>query len=62
MPGYKSSRIACDHCGEGINYDRETVVASSSGPGQILCHACAHPESRYYQPLPTPPVHEPSVA
>src|SRR3979490_2937230 len=36
MPGYKSPRIACDHCGEGINYDRETVVASSSGPGQIL--------------------------
>ncbi len=24
MPGYKSQRIACEVCGEGINYDRET--------------------------------------
>ncbi len=23
MPGYKSARITCDQCGEGINYDRE---------------------------------------
>ena len=23
MPGYKSARIACEACGEGINYDRE---------------------------------------
>src|SRR5271167_2347596 len=27
-PGYKSSRITCDQCGEGINYDREAVLPS----------------------------------
>jgi formylmethanofuran dehydrogenase subunit E len=46
LPGYKSSRIACAVCGEGINYDRQVEIA-----GQILCHGCAHPEARYYQPL-----------
>jgi formylmethanofuran dehydrogenase subunit E len=46
MPGYKSARIACDVCGEGINYDREIVAE-----GQTLCHGCAFPETRYYQPL-----------
>jgi formylmethanofuran dehydrogenase subunit E len=46
MPGYKSPRIACTQCGEGINYDREATI-----DGRILCQACAHPESRYYQPL-----------
>ncbi len=46
MPGYKSPRIACAQCGEGINYDRESTIS-----GQILCQSCAHPESRYYQPL-----------
>ncbi len=45
MPGYKSPRIACAQCGEGINYDREVVVA-----GQTLCQACANPQARYYQP------------
>ncbi len=50
-PGYKSSRITCDQCGEGINYDREAVVPSSAGAAQTLCLACAFPESRYYQPL-----------
>jgi len=46
MPGYKSARIACDLCGEGINYDREVVL-----DGSTLCQSCAFPESRYYQPL-----------
>jgi formylmethanofuran dehydrogenase subunit E len=46
MPGYKSPRIACAQCGEGINYDREATI-----DGRILCQACAHPESRYYMPL-----------
>jgi formylmethanofuran dehydrogenase subunit E len=46
MPGYKSTRIACEVCGEGINYDRE--VHSN---GTTLCEACASPETRYYQPL-----------
>jgi formylmethanofuran dehydrogenase subunit E len=46
MPGYKSARIACELCGEGINYDREVIV-----DGRTLCQACAFPEARYYQPL-----------
>jgi len=46
MPGYKSARIACEVCGEGINYDREV-----HRDGKILCEACAAPETRYYQPL-----------
>jgi formylmethanofuran dehydrogenase subunit E len=46
MPGYKSARIACEVCGEGINYDREVWR-----DGRILCQGCADPEARYYQPL-----------
>src|SRR6201992_3336710 len=48
MPGYKSARITCAQCGEGINYDREILR-----DGKILCQGCAYPESRYYQPLTT---------
>jgi formylmethanofuran dehydrogenase subunit E len=47
MPGYKSARIACAICGEGINYDRNTTNAV----GEILCQSCAASEDRYYQPL-----------
>src|ERR1700722_17463100 len=46
LPGYKSARIACEVCGEGINYDREVHRNE-----KILCEACASPETRYYQPL-----------
>ncbi len=46
MPGYKSARITCAKCGEGINYDREVVREEST-----LCAGCAFAESRYYQPL-----------
>lgn len=46
LPGYKSARIACALCGEGINYDRQI-----ESDGQILCQGCAQPEARYYQPL-----------
>src|SRR5215471_4454984 len=46
MPGYKSTRISCEQCGEGINYDREVRRGE-----KILCEACASPETRYYQPL-----------
>ena len=46
MPGYKSARISCEACGEGINYDREVHYQE-----KILCAACASPETRYYQPL-----------
>lgn len=48
MPGYKSARITCEACGEGINYDREV-----HRDGKILCQGCALPETRYYQPLTT---------
>jgi formylmethanofuran dehydrogenase subunit E len=54
MPGYKSARIRCDVCGEGINYDRE-VIREEINEGAItrrtLCQSCAFPETRYYQPL-----------
>jgi formylmethanofuran dehydrogenase subunit E len=50
MPGYKSPRIACEQCGEGINYDRE-VRQAQYGITQTLCAGCASPETRYYQPL-----------
>jgi formylmethanofuran dehydrogenase subunit E len=50
MPGYKSARILCANCGEGINYDREARHIQS-GDEKILCQACASPEARYYQPL-----------
>ena len=46
MPGYKSARITCAKCGEGINYDREVVRE-----GSTLCAGCAFAESRYYEPL-----------
>jgi formylmethanofuran dehydrogenase subunit E len=46
MPGYKSARITCEQCGEGINYDREI-----RRDGKTLCEACAAPEARYYQSL-----------
>ena len=44
MPGYKSGRIACAECGEGINYNRE--VARN---GHTLCRGCADMEGRYYR-------------
>jgi formylmethanofuran dehydrogenase subunit E len=46
FPGFKRERIACDRCGEGINYDRFI-----RREGQTLCFSCASPEERYYQPL-----------
>jgi formylmethanofuran dehydrogenase subunit E len=51
MPGYKSQRIACELCGEGINYDREVRPHAGEQANRILCEACADTESRYYQPL-----------
>jgi formylmethanofuran dehydrogenase subunit E len=47
MPGYKSGRIVCAECGEGINYDREVTRE-----GQILCQGCAEPGERYYRSMP----------
>ena len=47
MPGYKSARIVCARCGEGINYDRQ----DTSAVDEFLCRGCASPATRYYQPL-----------
>ena len=46
FPGYKGERIACEECGEGINYDRFIQRA-----GRTLCLACAEPQQRYYRPI-----------
>jgi formylmethanofuran dehydrogenase subunit E len=46
FPGYKAERTVCAVCGEGINYDRFTVR-----DGRKLCHGCADPRGRYYQPV-----------
>ena len=46
FPGFKSGRLACAVCGEGINYRREVVR-----DGQMLCQGCAVPERRYYRVL-----------
>lgn len=46
FPGYKGERVACDECGEGINYDRFI-----RRDGKTLCLACAAPEERYYRLL-----------
>ena len=46
FPGYKGARLACDLCGEGINFDRFI-----EREGQRLCRSCAEPESLYYKPL-----------
>lgn len=51
MPGYKSGRITCAVCGEGINYDRQVVR-----DGRTLCQGCAAPEQRYYEPVEPPAV------
>lgn len=43
LPGFKSDRVTCDRCGEGINFGRFEQVA-----GQRLCLSCAHPELCYW--------------
>ena len=44
LPGYKGERIACEVCGEGINFHREV-----RRDGKTLCRACAG--ERYYEEL-----------
>jgi formylmethanofuran dehydrogenase subunit E len=46
FPGYKGTRVTCAACGEGIAYERWVEQ-----DGRQLCMGCAHPETRYYQPL-----------
>ena len=36
FPGYKSERVVCAECGEGINFRREV-----RRDGKVLCRACA---------------------
>jgi formylmethanofuran dehydrogenase subunit E len=43
LPGFKSPRIVCAQCGEGINFRREVLRE-----GLTLCRACAG--ERYYSP------------
>jgi formylmethanofuran dehydrogenase subunit E len=45
LPGYKGDRIACEECGEGINFRREI-----RRDNRILCHGCAG--ERYYERIP----------
>jgi formylmethanofuran dehydrogenase subunit E len=44
FPGYKSDRIVCAQCGEGINFHRHVERG-----GRVLCRACAG--ESYYEPL-----------
>lgn len=44
FPGYKSDRIVCSQCGEGINFHREVEK-----DGRILCLGCAG--ESYYESL-----------
>lgn len=43
FPGYKSERVVCEACGEGVNFRREV-----RREGKILCRSCAG--ERYYEP------------
>jgi formylmethanofuran dehydrogenase subunit E len=45
LPGYKTERIVCARCGEGVNFGRVALVS-----GERLCLVCAHPEQRYWRP------------
>jgi len=44
FPGYKSERVVCGQCGEGINFGREVRRGS-----EVLCRACSG--ERYYEPV-----------
>jgi len=41
LPGFRSPRVFCDHCGEGINLRREVRLA-----GRTLCIPCARLDGR----------------
>ena len=42
MPGPPQRRVICDQCGEGVNDDRDVLLA-----GKVLCRSCAY--GGYYQ-------------
>jgi formylmethanofuran dehydrogenase subunit E len=46
LPGYKTDRVVCSRCGEGVNFGRFEEVA-----GRRLCLTCAHPELCYWTSL-----------
>ena len=41
LPGFKSPRVVCAECGEGINFKREVTIN-----GRILCRSCGG--EKYY--------------
>jgi len=43
LPGFKGPRVVCASCGEGISFQRETVIG-----GLTVCRACAG--QAYYTP------------
>ena len=43
LPGYKSERVVCARCGEGVNFGRFEEVG-----GERLCLSCAQPAQRYW--------------
>jgi formylmethanofuran dehydrogenase subunit E len=45
LPGFKSPRVICSECGEGINFKREVTK-----DGRTLCRSCAG--ERYYDSNP----------
>lgn len=45
LPGYKSERVLCERCGEGINFGRYEEVG-----GMRICPTCAQPALRYWKP------------
>ncbi len=58
MPGYKGGRVTCTECGEGVNFGRYENRLQPDGTTGALCRSCAHPELRYWTPMPgdsTPP-------
>ena len=45
LPGYKSERVLCERCGEGINFGRYQQIG-----GMRLCVTCAQPDLCYWKP------------
>ena len=45
LPGYKSGRILCQRCGEGVNFGRYKEIG-----GMRLCLTCAQPDLCYWTP------------
>ena len=44
LPGYRTERVICPRCGEGVNFGRYVEAG-----GERLCLTCAHPELRYWE-------------